>query len=131
MVELRDELDENIAILLKDLESYDGSDDTEARSKMVENVAKLYKIRLDEKKLDGDLDRDFADCVNDIRDRRDKIVDRCVDVGIAVLKVAATVAGYCLVAKMHANSIVADSYGVLQRSASFRIIPNMNPDKNL
>lgn len=128
MVGLRDELEENITILLKDLEH---CDDVETRSKMVDNVAKLYKIRLDEEKLNGELEHDCDEYVEKIRDHKDKIIDRCVDVGIAVLKVAATIAGYCLVAKMHTNSIVADSYGVLQRSASFRIIPAINPEKNL
>ena len=129
MADLRDELDENLLILLHNLED---CDDSAERDKLVDDVAKLYRIRLDERKLDDESDKVFwGEFSNQKKERWNKIVDRGVDVGIAVLKVGATLIGYCLISKMHADSIVADSYGVLQRSASFRIIPNLNPEKNL
>lgn len=129
MADLRDELDENLLILLHDLE--DCKDPTE-RDKLVEDVAKLYRIRLDERKLDDESDKAFwGEFSDQKKERWNKIVDRSVDVGIAVMKMGATLIGYCLISRMHANSIVADSYGVLQRSASFKVIPNLNPEKNL
>ena len=129
MADLRDELDDNLLILLHNLED---CDDSAERDKLVEDVAKLYRIRLDERKLDDEADAAFWTKFNDTKkDRWDKIVDKGVDVGIAVMKVGATLIGYLLISRMHADSIVADSYGVLQRSASFKVIPNLNPEKNL
>lgn len=134
MADLRDELDDNLVELLHELEVC-AADDSATRKELVDDIVKLYKIRLEEKKMDNDFECEYLDSLNKLKDdgddRRDKIIDHCVNVGIAALKVGATLIGYCLVAKMHANSIVADSYGTLQRSASFRIIPSMNPAKDL
>lgn len=134
MADLRDELDDSLENLFHELEGC-SADDRIARGDLVDDIVKLYKVRLEEKKMDNEFECDYLDGLNKLKDegnsRRDKIIDHCVNVGIAVLKVGATLIGYCLVAKMHANSIVADSYGTLQRSASFRVIPSLNPAKDL
>lgn len=131
MVELSNEVDENLAIMLHNLETCEADE----RGKLVDDISKLYRLRLEEKKLDNENDdAAWEELMRPVKERaelRNKIIDRGVDVGIAVMKGVATIVGYCLIARMHANSIVADSYGVLQRSASFRIIPNINPEKNL
>lgn len=124
MLEVRDELDDNLAIMLHELEHCAPDE----RSKLADDIAKLYRVRLDEKKMDDEF---YGLAEKERSERIDKIIDKCVDVGIAMLKCSITLAGYYFIARMHANSIEADSYGVLQRSASFRLVPNLNPDKNL
>ena len=129
MADLRDELDDNLLEMLEQLKHFEGSSDE--RGDLVDDIAKLYKVRLEERQVDNAVEKDFDEYVDKLRGRREAVIGRFVDIGIAALKVGATIIGYCLISKMHANSIVADSYGTLQRSASFRIIPSINPEKNL
>lgn len=143
-MDLKDELDHHLLNMLMDLEEFEGS--SKDRSDMVDDFCKLYRVRLDEKKEDHDFDREMIDGLTELeekkkalqdkededeRNRTNMIIGRCVDVGIALLKVGATVLGYCIAARMHANSIEADSYGVLQRSASFKVIPKVDPGRDL
>lgn len=132
-MDLRDDLDECLSNMLVELRYSNG--DEKERSSMVDDFCKLYRVRLEEKKLDDEYTRETLDSLKEISDEKKDhwavIIGRATDIGIALLKVGATVAGYCLCAKMHADSIAADSYGVLQRSKSFSIIPKVDPARDL
>ena len=129
MADLSYELEGNLLKMLNELENFEGS--SEERGDLVDDISKLYKVHLEERKLDDEREVHCDESLDEIRRRREARFEIARDISIVVIKGAIAMFGYYVVGRMHANSIAADSYGTLQRSASFRIIPSINPQKDL
>lgn len=60
--------------------------------------------------------------------KRQRRADIAFRIGEAAIGALGTIAGWLIIATMHRNSIVADSFGTLQKGASFKLIPT-NPSR--
>ena len=117
MEDIKHLLDEEIEAEFENLSSMEpGSDE---RAKATEDLAKLYKLRIDEIKAETERDDKKAQ-------RKEVILDRCLNIG---LQVGLTVGGWLVYDIWHRRGLKFEETGTITSPMTRNLVSRMLPKK--